>query len=341
MVLAPDLEGAEAFDAKQPFDIYRWNGFLRDALLIKRVFQVVFPLYSAFAIYRRRGFDLIECGQALPFGLIALFFQWLFGVPYIVWVHGNDVLKPQRYPLLRQLLSLILRKAKAIVANSKTIGQTVVKLGVDAEKVVVVNPSVDAKRFHPQIDSTEIVTRYGLQGKKVILTVGRLVERKGMDTVIKSMPKIMESIPNVVYLIVGEGNYRSELERLVKELGLNGKVIFAGRVAEEDLPKFYNACDLFVMVSRTLEDKGEIEGFGIAYLEAGACGKPVIGGKTGGISDAIEDGVTGLLVDPLDTEEVTDSIVKLLKDEALAKELGRNGRKRAIREPGWALLTHI
>jgi len=224
------------------------------------------------------------------------------------------------------------------MAISQSTKREIVQLGLNPDRIAVIPPSVDTQRFHPQIDGSQVVTRHRLQGKKVILTVARLVERKGIDMVIRAMPKVLKAIPDAVYLVIGTGPYQGRLERLVEELRLGNRVIFVGYVADEELPYYYGACNLFVLPSRTLADKGEIEGFGIVFLEAGACGKPVIGGRGGGTSEAIEEGVTGLLVDPLDVNEIANVIVKVLQDEELARRLGENGRRRATNQPDWTLL---
>lgn len=338
IVLAPKTAGWWEFDAQQAFPIHRWSGFLGQAPVIKRFLQLALPFFHALSLYYRQGFDWIECGQALPFGLIALIFKRWFGIPYLIWSHGNDVLKPQRYPVVKSLLLLSLKNADGIVANSRATQEEIFKLGVDPERVLVINPSVDTQRFHSQIDTSKVVARHPLQGKTVILTVARLVERKGIDMVIRAMPRVLEAVPDAVYLVIGTGPYRGKLERLARESGLEERVIFVGYILDEELSCYYGACDVFVLVSRTLADKGEMEGFGIVYLEAGACGKPVIGGRGGGTSEAIEDKVTGLLVDPLDVNEIAKAIVKVLKDEELARKLGENGRKRAAKQPDWALL---
>ena len=337
-VLAPEVQGWQDFDGQQPFEIQRWKPLLHGLPGLKRLPQVLFPLAQAVILYRQRGFDYIELGQALPFGLITLLFHYAFGIPYLVWAYGNDILRPQKYHILKKLLRLVLSKADAIVAISQNTKREILRLGLKAERVIVIHPSVDPQRFHPQIDSSVVMARHHLQGKRVILTVARLVERKGVDVVIRAMPKVLEAVPDAIYLVVGTGPYRGRLERLVRESGLEGRVIFVGRVLDEELPYYYGACDLFVLLSRTLTGKGEIEGFGIVFLEAGACEKPVIGGKGGGTSEAIEDGVTGLLVDPLDVNEIAQAIVKVLKDRELARRLGENGRKRAAKQPAWDLL---
>ena len=338
IVLAPKTAGWREFDAQQPFLICRWSSPLGQVPVIKRVLQLTLPLFYALSLYYRQGFDGIECGQPLPFGLIALFFRKVFGIPYLVWTYGNDILRPQRYRCLRRLLRLVLNNADAIVAISQSTKREIVRLGLNPDRVSVIQPAVDIQRFHPQIDSSQVVTLHHLQGKRVILTVARLVERKGIDVVIRAMPKVLEAVPDAVYLVIGTGPYQGTLERLARESGLEGKVIFVGQVPDEELPCYYGACDLFVLLSRTLADKGETEGFGIVFLEAGACGKPVIGGRGGGTSEAIEDGVTGLLIDPLDVNEIADTIVRVLEDEELSRRLGESGRKRAEKQPDWNLV---
>jgi len=138
-------------------------------------------------------------------------------------------------------------------------------------------------------------------------------------------------------LIIGDGALRKELEDLVKKLKLSEHVIFVGYIAheDEDLLKYYTACDVFIMPSREIKEKGDVEGFGIVYLEANACGKPVIGGKSGGVVDAIEDGVTGLLVDPQNINDISKALIKLLINKEYSSELGVTGRKRVEKEFNW------
>src|SRR5262249_14775190 len=131
----------------------------------------------------------------------------------------------------------------------------------------------------------------------VILTVGSLVERKGQDMIIRALPLIANAVPGVSYLIVGDGPYKANLKTLVTSMGLQDRVVFTGRVSDEELPEFYALSDVFAMPSRACLDSNDVEGFGMVFLEAGATGKPVVAGRSGGIEDAVVDGVTGLLVD--------------------------------------------
>ena len=340
VVLAPRTKGWQAFDRRQPVRIYRWSAALQNVAAIKPVLRFVFPLLHALRLHRQKRFDVIECWQPLPFGLIGLIFKVSYSVPYIVWSHGNDLSRPQRYPFAKFFLSRVLTGAQSVIANSLSTKGELLALGTPPDKIRVLNPPVDPQRFRPDIDPSAIAQKHGLEGKRVILTVARLVRVKGIDTVIRALSMVLEAVPNAVYLVVGDGPLRAELEHLAETLGVHDKVIFAGAVdhLSDDLPRYYAACDVFVLVSRPLPQGREIERFGMAYLEAGAGGKPVIGGKGGGTSEAIEDGGTGLLVDPLDVDEIADTIVRVLEDEELARRLGENGRKRAAKQPDWNLL---
>ncbi|MDP3014188.1 MAG: glycosyltransferase family 4 protein, partial [Candidatus Subteraquimicrobiales bacterium] len=181
---------------------------------------------------------------------------------------------------------------------------------------------------------------YNLENKNTILTVASLIfPYKGHDRVIKALPQVLKKLPNTVYLIVGDGPRRKSLENLVKELRLEENIIFTGFVASENLVKYYHACDVFIMPSSEDKSKGYVEGFGLVYLEANACGKPVIGGRCGGILDAIIDGITGLLVEPLNIDEIARALIKILEDRNYSKLLGENGRERAIREFNWEIIA--
>jgi phosphatidylinositol alpha-1,6-mannosyltransferase len=156
------------------------------------------------------------------------------------------------------------------------------------------------------------------------LTVGRIVPRKGFDAVIRALPKIIESVPDVHYLIVGTGHFRPTLESLIAELRLEDRVTFTGQVSDEDLADYYRLCDLFIMPNREMPD-GDTEGFGLVFLEANACGKPVIGGLAGGAVEAVRSEQNGLLVDGWSVNEVGEAVVRLLTDSDLHARIAERG----------------
>lgn len=154
--------------------------------------------------------------------------------------------------------------------------------------------------------------------------------------VLVALPKVCQTIPDLMYLIVGDGPQRRQLESLATDMGVRENVIFAGRVGAEDLPEIYALSDVFVMPSREQLETCDVEGFGLVFLEASACAKPVVGGRGGGIPDALVDGVTGLLVNPHDSEDIASTLTRLLTDSDLAMRLGQQGRLRVVKEFNWA-----
>jgi phosphatidylinositol alpha-1,6-mannosyltransferase len=177
----------------------------------------------------------------------------------------------------------------------------------------------------------------GLADKKVIISVGRLVHRKGQDILIKSMPAVLAEHPTAHILLVGEGPYRDDLTKMVKELNLSDAVTFIGRIQYQELPRYICAGDIFVMPSRSRLAGLEVEGLGIVYLEASSCALPVIAGRSGGAPDAVDEGVTGYSVDGTSPLEVSKAIVKLFDDPDKAKEMGQVGRGWIIDKWRWEI----
>jgi phosphatidyl-myo-inositol dimannoside synthase len=250
---------------------------------------------------------------------------------YAQAIHGSEVLyllqndAPRSH---RRLFQWTTAHAQRLVALGAYQGELLAKLGVDHERVFVSPEGVDVSRFEGVDTRTfaAIRDRHGIASRFVVLTVGRLVERKGHDIVLRALPQVARELPNVMYVVVGSGPYETRLRSLTHELGLQDKVAFCGRVQDHELVAYYHACDVFAMISRELPD--DTEGFGIVFMEAAACGKPTIGGRSGGVPDAIVDGETGFLVDPTAVEDVAEAIVRIGRDSALAKRLGESGRRR-------------
>ncbi len=170
--------------------------------------------------------------------------------------------------------------------------------------------------------------RYKLGDAPVLLTVARLLTRKGHDRVLEALITIRKEIPDLRYLIVGTGKEEARLKALTSQYGLNEVVTFTGAIPHDEVPAYFAAADVFVHPNRELEN-GDVEGFGMVFLEANACGLPVIGGNSGGTPDAIQDGVTGYLVDPNSTKEIADRVVELMRNKSLRHSMGGAGREWA------------
>lgn len=230
--------------------------------------------------------------------------------------------------LRRQLLA----RVDAFVPVSRYTAGLLEDLGVSPDRLHVVPNGTDPERFRP-VDATALRRRLGLDDRVLLLTVGRLVPRKGIDTVLHALSSLADTVPSVTYLVAGTGPDRPRLERLARERGVADRVRFLGQVPHEQLPAYYSAADVFVMPSR--ESPPDVEGFGLVFLEANACGTPVIGARSGGIPDAIQPGTTGFLVPPDAPRALADRIARLLADSEGAEEMGRQGRRHAVEEASW------
>jgi len=271
-------------------------------------------------------------------GYLGLFFQRWLGLPYVIYAHGNEVLDAIHSDWGKPRLAL--KRARCVLANSRFTASLVESAGVRPEAIKIIPLGCDTETFRPFEPDPRF--RESVLGARVdgpvILTVGNLVERKGHDLVMRALPTILKKVPGVTYVIVGDGPYRRTLEDLASSLRVAPQVVFAGRVPDDDLPKFYGLSDIFAMPSRARLDAYDVEGFGIVYLEAGASGKPIVAGRSGGVEEAVLDGITGLLVDPSSEEDLARALIRLLTDDELRLKLGHQGRDRVQREYTWSIV---
>ena len=287
----------------------------------------LYLLYYTFKLYCMYGPSTVYATN-WELSVIPILFSGALRLNVVIAAHGWEI--TQKGSRIRSRLErYALSHADRVLAVSRYTKDRVLEAGGKLQRVEIVSNGVDTHKFSPQPPRDDLVEKFGLCGKRVILTLSRIVERKGHDVVIRALPRVLEEVPNVRYLIGGRGNYRAILEGQIERLGLGEHVCFAGYVPDERLGNFYNLSEIYIMPCRELKDRGDVEGFGITFLEAGACGLPVIGGRSGGVEDAIVDGETGFLVDPLDEEEVAETILRLLKDPHLARKMGEAGRRRA------------
>ncbi|MDV2496613.1 MAG: glycosyltransferase [bacterium] len=337
IVLASRVPGWRAFDAQQPFKTVRVPNVLG-------LRELCFAAALGYFIIKSRVRAVVAT-QWFPCGLATYLVTRLLHRPYVLAAHGMDFLD-DTITLRRRLKGYLrwgkmatFRAAQRVFASSRYTKDRLITMGLPAEYIDVVHPGVDVERFRPDIDSTAVRHRLRLDGRQVLLTVTRLDDYKGVDTVIQALPTVRERFPDVLYLVVGKGEERPALERLVEELGLTEHVRFAGYISDDVLPAVYNACDLFVMISRVLTDRESVEGFGIVFLEAAACGKVSLGGRSGGIPDAVVDGKTGLLVDPLNIDAIAEAIIHILAHPKEAERMGRQGRERILAELQWPIVA--
>ena len=201
--------------------------------------------------------------------------------------------------------------------------------------MVKIAPGIDTDHFTPQSSGAELRESLGLANKKVIVCVGRLVHRKGQDSLISSLPQILQHHSDAHLLLIGTGPYQKHLEDLAKKFSVQDSITFIGRIQYADLPRYISVGDIFAMPSRSRLAGLEVEGLGIVYLEASACGLPVIAGKSGGAPDAVLEGETGITVDGRDPAETARAVNTLFDDPIRAKEMGQRGREWIISNWRW------
>jgi len=222
--------------------------------------------------------------------------------------------------------------ASANIANSHSTARMLEALGMPSDRVHVVHPGVDVERFQPQIDASDIRARFGSDGRAILLSVGRLQRRKGHDLAIEAIGRLGSSVP-LTYLIAGDGAERGRLEALVAQHRLQDRVHFLGELSARDLPRYYAACDIFLLPNRI--DEGDVEGFGMVFLEAAAAGRPTIGGRSGGVPEAMLDRETGVLVSGTDIGELAAAIHDLASSPEKRHAMGVAGRERVCRAFTW------
>ncbi|HEX3089056.1 MAG TPA: glycosyltransferase family 4 protein [Ilumatobacteraceae bacterium] len=325
-VLTSPYDGAAAFDAQQPFHVER----TREPVLLPHPWMV--SHINEMAVRVRA--DLIVLDPAVPLGLVGPSLR----LPYDVVLHGAEVTVPGRLPGTKQSLAYVLRGARHVVAAGSYPAREAERAVGHKLPITVVPPGVDTERFRPLSEDERLTarSRFGIPADtELIVSISRLVPRKGFDTAIRAAAILRRTRPNVMLAISGGGRDEKRLRKLVAELG--APVRFLGRVANEDLPALYGCADVYTMLCRNRWRGLEQEGFGIVFLEAAACEVPQVAGDSGGAEDAVIDGVTGLMVRHADdvhqgAHEAARAFARLLDDPALRSTMGRAGRQRAVEQ---------
>jgi len=289
-------------------------------------------------LVRERNITTVFFGAAAPLALLAPGLRRAGVKRIVALTHGHEVWWSRLWPF-SIAIARIGRSVDALTYLGEfTRGEIAKALNpASVAKLVRIAPGIDTEHFAPRSDAQGLRESLGLADKKVIVSVGRLVHRKGQDVLIAAMPEIIKSIDDVHLLLIGEGPYKRDLEKRLKNLGLENRVTFVGRVQYPDLPRYICVGDVFAMPSRSRLAGLEVEGLGIVYLEASACGLPVIGGLSGGAPDAVLQGETGFAVDGTSAHEVAQAVVKVLADKELAQKLGARGRQWIIEQWQWQM----
>ncbi len=327
VVSAPFWPGAERWDAFQPFPVARWRIGPRGPWGGRRFLQVEEALRSLQKIRRRYPVKDLELGQVLPFGIVALWAQRVWGYPYDVWIFGDEFLKAIRFPLFRGLTRVIVQRARFVYAISRYSAHLALSLGGGGLRVKVVRPW-PASIFEPG-DRRKARRALGVEeDAMVLLTVARLEPRKGVDRVLHVLPRLVETFPRLRYVVIGEGSARVRWMAMGDALGVADRVVWTGWVPDTLLVQWYQAADLFVLIPTP--GPQEVEGFGLVFVEAAACALPAVAGDNGGVREAVLDGRTGFVVPPDDADALYTALTTLLSDDDLRRTMGRAAREHAF-----------
>ena len=292
-------------------------------LFFKSLFFALFMLKKLIELNKKHDFDIIHSHFVGTLTAMIGIASRIIKKPLVTTAHGIGLLSD--YGLIRFLTGFYLSFPLKIICVSNYVAELASKY-TTKNKILVINNGLDPEKLKSTISISDFKKKLRLGNEKILLSVGNLVERKGIDIIIKSLPQIIKIYPHIKYFVIGDGSEKENLNRLVKELGIEKYVVFIDYVSDSDLANFYNICDIFILMSKTIKEKEGIEGFGIVYIEASYFGKPVIGGKSGGTADSIIDGVTGYRIEPTDVDELVNKVALLLKNGKLRRKLGQQGR---------------
>lgn len=335
IVLAPECDNSLDFDIEQNYLIYRKNLISKKTWLWPKWLPLLIEMYH---VVRSEKIQKVIVTHVLPVGTVAYLIKKTLDVPYIISLHGLDLALSKQNKWKHWLVKKILQNADHLIVNSEFTGNLLINFDSRVQKkTIVVYPCQNVNfEICDQGKTKAFLEKNDLVNKKIILTIGRLIERKGQDLVIEAMLKVLEKVPAAIYLIVGQGERLNFLRGKVKLLGLTDQIKFFTDALDSELPLFYETSKLFVMPCREL-DNGDVEGFGIVFLEANVYGKAVIAGRSGGAIEAVEHELNGLLVDPKNVDEIAQAVVSLLENEERADRLGDQGRRRVEKKFNWKI----
>lgn len=332
VILTSSQAKSKEFD-KQLFEKY-------GAIVIRDRSKILLPTpritRKAVKLMKQYQADTIWFGAAAPLALMAKRLRNAGAKNIVALSHGHEVWWA-KIPVFRTGIAKISNNVDALTYLGEFTKNAMLPAIKDSSKLIKIAPGIDIDHFAPSEIDKSLIEKYRLQDRRVIVCVGRLVHRKGQDKLIEAMPQVLKQFPDAVLLLVGEGPIKSMLEKLIRHHGLEHKVIFTGRVQFADLPKYIQLGEIFAMPSRDRFFGLEVEGLGIVYLEASACGVPVIVGKSGGAPDAVVENKTGLIVDGTKPAEIADAVCKLLSDKELAKQMGQSGRDWVVANWQWQI----
>jgi phosphatidylinositol alpha-1,6-mannosyltransferase len=333
IVFTSSQDGSAPFDAK-------WMSEYGVEVIRDRT-RILLPTFRigsrVRALVREREIRTVFFGAAAPLALLSQGLRKAGVTRIVALTHGHEVWWSKVWPFswaMRRIGNGVDHLTYLGEFTRRNISQALTQRASDA--MVKIAPGIDTEHFAPRSDAAELRRELGLADKKVIVSVGRLVHRKGQDRLIESLPEILTQIPQAHILFIGDGPYKDHLVKRAEQLGVTAHITFIGRIQYAELPRYICAGDIFAMPSRSRLAGLEVEGLGIVYLEASACGLAVIGGKSGGAPDAVLEAETGLAVDGTSPAAIAQAAIALLSQPELSARMGARGREWILSQWQWS-----
>ncbi len=334
-VIATEHPGWQEYDVRSPVPVIRVPAGgsklaislrLRDEA-IRLTRQISAPLWG------------LICTKWSPEGPGGFLAARQLNVPWGLFAYDREHILSGAHLFKWAVQRLLIRRADICFAISHYTARNFLRGGASSHRLRIVGCGVEAETFAPDPgQAARLRERYGLNNRPVLLTVSRLVPYKGHLTVLQALPEIKRHFPDVVYVIVGDGPFRSEIERAIAQLQLHNSVMLTGAVPDEELCGFYTMAQIMILCSEDVPGKPS-EGFGLTFLEANCCGTPVIGSRLGGIPEAVDHGLSGWLVPPRSPQALAQAVVRMLRQPEWAQRMGAYGRKRALEQFSWELVA--
>jgi phosphatidylinositol alpha-1,6-mannosyltransferase len=336
LILADDIQGAAEFDNTHQLNILRmplksteWG--IKSVSGLRFYWRVFWKIRK---IINQHHITHIHCGRVIHEGVIAWLLKLMTGTSYLCFVHGEDVETAATSGEHNMMVKQVCKHADRLICNSHNSANIVKRLNYAGDaKINVLHPGVDASLFVPSADDEEFKHKMAWQGRKVIITVGRLQARKGQDMMIRVTHILKQQFPEILYAIIGRGECIESLKALSAELNLNDHVQFLTDVSDAQMIQCYQQSDMFILPNRTIGN--DIEGFGMVLVEAQACGKPVIAGNSGGTKETMIVDQSGYVIDCTDAQLISSTITKLLANPEHSAQMGNIGRKHVESELDW------
>jgi glycosyltransferase involved in cell wall biosynthesis len=308
---------------------------LKNSRLAKCQLPIFMLAFFLSTISNTRNVDIIHCHWSVA-GLIGIIAGKLFNKKVVLMVHGAEVFVLGKHPVLK----FVLKHVDCTISNSSFTEQETHKV-YPSKKSVVIPPGVDVNRFYSQARIANLRHRLNLSsGDVFVLSIGKFIPRKGFEYLIEAFNQIVHqrNIKDIKLRIGGRGPLKSHYEQMIDQYCLSDHIGFLGYIKDEDIPSYYTEADIFVLPS-IVDERGDTEGLGVVFLEANACGTPVIGSRVGGIIDVIKNGVNGFYVRQKNALDLAEKIIKLADNEELRKKMGAAGRRIVEEDFNWNHLT--